>query len=343
MPKDSAQQSAVSSFIKAQIHIIQVRLSFINKEAMKQITKRTTLPRFEEKSKVRTSELISKAERVIASMKSPARQHGLHARFGILLMGLNALCLGTAPAWSQESDIAKQAQNPIARLISVPIENDFNPNTGPYKEDSYVLQMKPVIPVSLSKDWNLITRAIIPIIQTPDPAIGINGAAGLGDINLSLFLSPAKVGRIIWGAGPIVSFPTASDDILGSGKVSAGPTVVALRSQGHWLYGALVYNLFSVGGPSSRADVNQMLTQPFVNYNLRRKWYLTSSPYVTANWEKIRSDRWTVPVGGGVGKIVRVEKLPLNIYGQLFRNVKSPDGTTDWSARLQVQLLFPKK
>jgi hypothetical protein len=110
---------------------------------------------------------------------------------------------------SQNSDIAKQAQNPIARLISVPFENDFNPNTGPNKEDSYVLQMKPVVPVSLSKDWNLITRTIIPVIQTPDPAPGVNGASGLGDISLSLFLSPARVSRIIWGAGPIVSFPTA--------------------------------------------------------------------------------------------------------------------------------------
>ena len=310
---------------------------------MRQTRKGTLVRRSEEKAKIKTDESLSKIERVIVSAKPTTRQSGFHAAFGILLIGLSALSLGIAPAWSQSSDIAKQAQNPIARLISVPFENDFNPNTGPNKEDSYVLQMKPVVPVSLSRDWNLITRTIIPVIQTPDPAPGVNGASGLGDISLSLFLSPVKVGRIIWGAGPIVSFPSASDHILGSGKLSVGPTVVALRNQGHWLYGALVYNLFSVGGPVSRSDVNQMLMQPFVNYNLRHKWYLTSSPYVTANWEKIRNDRWTVPVGCGVGKIVRAGTLPLNIYGQLFQNVKSPDGTTDWSARLQVQLLFPKK
>jgi hypothetical protein len=325
------------------MHVIQGRLSCIDKEAMKRTAKRTALLRPEEKYKTRAGESLSKVAKVIASTKPAARQLGFRATFGILLIGLSAVSLSIAPAWSQESDIAKQAQNPIARLISVPFENDFNPNTGSYKEDSYVLQIKPVVPISLSKDWNLITRTIIPVIQTPDPAPGVNGASGLGDISLSLFLSPAKVGRLIWGAGPIVSFPTASDDILGSGKLSVGPTVVGLRSEGHWLYGALVYNLFSVGGPRGRSDVNQMLMQPFVNYNLRRKWYLTSSPYVTANWEKIRSDRWTVPVGGGAGKIVRAGKLPLNIYGQLFRNVKSPAGTTDWSARLQVQLLFPKK
>jgi hypothetical protein len=247
-----------------------------------------------------------------------------------------------AAACSQESE-AKQAQNPIARLISVPLENDFNPQTGPNKEDGYVLQMKPVVPLNLSRDWNLITRTIIPVIQTPDPVPGIQGAAGLGDISLSLFLSPAKAGPVIWGAGPIVSFPTASDDALGTKKLSVGPTVVVLRSQGHWLYGTLVYNVFSVAGPAARSDVSQMLMQPFVNYNLRRRWYLTTSPYVTANWEKRRNERWTVPLGGGVGKIVHLEKLPVNVYAQLFRNVETPDGTTDWSARLQVQFLFPKR
>jgi hypothetical protein len=241
------------------------------------------------------------------------------------------------------SDIAKQAQNPIARLISVPLENDFYPQTGINKEDSYVLEMKPVVPFSLSKDWNLITRTIIPIIQTPDPAPGVNGATGLGDVQLSLFLSPAKVGPVIWGAGPVVSFPTATESILGTKKVSVGPTVVVLRSQGHWLFGSLVQNLFSVAGPSGRPDVNQMLLQPFVNYNLKHKWYLTSSPIITANWEIRPDERWVVPVGGGVGKIVHFGKLPVNMYTQFFRNVDRPDGTSHWSARFQMQFLFPKK
>jgi hypothetical protein len=108
------------------------------------------------------------------------------------------------------------------------------------------------------------------------------------------------------------------------------------------LYGTLVNNAFSVAGPSARPDVNQMLMQPFVNYNMRHGWYLVSSPILTANWEKSRNDRWTVPVGGGAGKIVHFEKLPVNIHTQLFRNVESPNGTTHWSARLQVQFLFPK-
>jgi hypothetical protein len=262
---------------------------------------------------------------------------------------MSILSRGVVPARAQESsaqgtsEIAKQAQNPIASVISVPIENDFNPQTGINKEDSYVLQFKPVVPFKLSNDWNLITRTVVPIIQVPELAPGVNGTTGLGDIQTSLFFSPAKVGKVIWGAGPVISLPTATEDILGTKKVSIGPTAVALRIQGHWLFGALVQNLFSVAGPSARRDVNQMLMQPFVNYNMRHGWYLTSSPVITSNWEANSNNRWTVPVGGGVGKIVHFGKLPVNTYAQLFRNVERPDGTTSWSARFQMQFLFPKK
>jgi hypothetical protein len=139
----------------------------------------------------------------------------------IILISSTVLIAGIQPTRAQESsNIAKQAQNPIARLISVPVENDFNHQTGINKEDSYVLQFKPVVPLRLSKDWNLITRTIVPVIQVPDPAPRVNGTTGLGDVNLSLFLSPAKAGRVIWGVEPIVSFPTATEDILGTKKLS---------------------------------------------------------------------------------------------------------------------------
>jgi|HubBroStandDraft_6_1064221.scaffolds.fasta_scaffold469088_1 hypothetical protein len=283
-------------------------------------------------------------EGMTRSVKLLVRCPEFRLAFWITLAALSALFNSVLPACAQEpSDMAKQAQNPIARLISVPIENDFNPHTGKNKEDSYVLQMKPVVPIKLSDDWNLITRTIIPVAQVPDLAPGVNGATGLGDIQTSLFLSPTKVGPVIWGAGPVISVPTATQDILGTKKLSVGPTVVALRSQGHWLFGTLVQNLFSVAGPKERADVNQMLMQPFVNYNLRHGWYLTSSPIITSNWERHSDQRWTVPVGGGVGRIVHFGKLPVNMYTQLFRNAERPVGTTSWSARFQMQFLFPKR
>jgi hypothetical protein len=275
--------------------------------------------------------------------KASVRRISIRTICEIILMSFTIIAGAQSTRAQESSNIAKQAQNPIARLISVPFENDFNPQTGIKKDDSYVLQMKPVVPFKLSNDWNLITRTIIPVIQVPDLTSRISGVTGIGDVSLSLFLSPTKASHIIWGVGPIVSIPTASENILGTKKLSIGPTAVVLRSQGHWLFGTLVNNVFSVAGPSARADVNQMVMQPFVNYNFRHGLYLTSSPIVTADWEKQRSERWVVPVGGGVGKIVRVGALPVNMYTQFFSNVEHPQGTTNWSARFQVQLLFPKK
>jgi hypothetical protein len=251
----------------------------------------------------------------------------------------------TAKTEQESSDIAKTAENPIAHVISEPLENDFYPQTGINKENEYVLEMKPVVPIPLSRDWNLITRTIIPVIQTPELVPGINGTSGLGDIQESLFFSPTKVGLggIIWGAGPAISAPTATEPIYGTGKTSIGPTLVVLKSQGPWLFGSLAQNLWSVeAGPKERPAVNQMLLQPFVNYNLPHKWYLTSSPIITANW-KLDDGRWLVPVGGGVGKIVRFGKVPVNVYGQFFGNAEYPNGTSKWSARFQMQFLFPRK
>ncbi len=258
-------------------------------------------------------------ETAFASASAFIRLLAFPAIYGVVLMTLIALFGAVLPTRAQESsEIAKQAQNPIANLISVPIENDFNPQTGVNKDDSYVLQMKPVVPITLSNDWILISRTIIPVIQVPDLAPGVNGTTGLGDVQESLFLSPKKAGPVIWGAGPAISFPTATQSILGTKKVSIGPNIVVLRSQGHWLFGTLVQNLWSVAGPSSRPDVNQMVLQPFVNYNLRHGWYLTTSPILTANWEAKSDQRWTVPVGGGVGRIIHIGKQPVNLYTQFL-------------------------
>lgn len=300
----------------------------------------TCVPRFVES-------ISGNSRRPTADGCRPPQQQCRRSQFQKPLLAIAAtsmLWLLTPTIWAQESsEMAKQAQNPIANLISVPIENDFSPHTGINKEDSYVLELKPVVPFRLSDQWTLITRTIIPVIQVPDLAPGVPATTGLGDVNVSLFLSPAKAGPVIWGAGPIISFPTATADILGTKKTSAGPTVVVLRSHGHWLFGALVNNLSSVAGPSARANVNQMLMQPFANYNLKHGWYLTSSPIITANWEVNSNQRWTAPVGGGAGKIVRFGKQPVNMYAQVFRNAERPDGTSSWSVRFQAQLLFPKK
>jgi hypothetical protein len=206
--------------------------------------------------------------------------------------------------------LAKLAQNPIANLISIPFQNNFNFGVGPNNVCQYNLNFQPVIPFSLSKDWNLITRWITPIINLPSPAPGVRSAFGLGDLNPSFFLSPANPGKIIWGFGPTTTLPTASDPMLGAGKYSLGPSAVALRIQGHWLFGLLVNNQWSVGGWGPR-NLNNFLAQPFCNYNLPKGWYLTSAPVITADWNAPHRDMWTFPMGAGVGKIVKLGGKPL--------------------------------
>ncbi len=253
---------------------------------------------------------------------------------------------GSAGGGETESEntaaLAKAAQNPVAKLISVPLQNNFNFGVGPNDVMQYVLNIQPVIPITLSEDWNLITRTVMPIISQASPAPGVPSAAGLGDINPSFFLSPAKAGKLIWGVGPTFTFPTATDSLLGAGKWSAGPTVVALTMPGKWVLGALANNQWSYAGWGTRS-VNQMLLQYFINYNLPHGWYLTSSPIITADWEADNDNRWTIPFGGGVGKIQRLGKLPVNFQLGAYWNAETPkDFGADWQLRFQMQLMFPK-
>jgi len=291
------------------------------------------------------------------------RQHSLTIFFFITIIGLGIL-FRAALAWpleqvtsrqapgspspatdarteweEEESDLAKKTQNPVSDLISLPIQSNLNFGYGSRDNTQLIVNIQPVIPFKLHSEWNLITRTIVPLIDQPIP----DRKFGLGDIQLSLFLSPSRPGRFIWGAGPILQFPTATSNQLGSGKWSAGPTAVGLYMTGPWVVGALANNLWSFAGESDRASVNQFLVQPFINYNLPRGWYIGMSPIITANWKADRAgDVWTVPVGAGAGKILRIGKLPLNVQSAAFYNVARPTVGPDWSLRLQVQFLFPR-
>ena len=261
-----------------------------------------------------------------------------------------ALTILSVPAFSHAvraeekstQDLAKAAQNPIADLISLPLQNNINFGVGPGDDVQNVLNIQPVIPVSLSENWNLITRTIAPVIYQPELVMGYGSEFGLGDINTTLFFSPAKSGKILWGVGPTFSFPTASDRVLGTDQWSAGPSAVALTIRGPWVVGALANNLWSYAGEDDREGLNQFLLQYFINYNLPQGWYISSAPIVTANWKADSGNTWTVPFGGGVGKIFRIGKQPMNAQVQAFYNAVKPDNGPDWTLRLQLQFLFPK-
>ena len=258
----------------------------------------------------------------------------------LVLAGIVQICAAGA-ADDSNTELAKKTQNPVADLISVPLQNNFNFSAGPKDATIYVLNVQPVIPLKLTEDWNLITRTIMPIINQPSLFEGGESAFGLGDLNPTFFLSPAKPGKLIWGVGPTFTLPTATDSRLGTSKWSMGPAAVALSIQGPWVFGALANQQWSFAGWGD-TDVSAMLIQPFVNYNLPDGLYLVSAPIITANWEASSGDKWTVPVGGGVGKLFKLDKLPINTQLQAFYNVERPQLAADWQLRFQLQFLFPK-
>lgn len=253
--------------------------------------------------------------------------------------------------------LAQKSQNPISDMISLPFQNNFNFRAGPGKDFQNVLNIQPVIPVHLNEDLNMITRAIIPIIHQPEmePCIppmvpiiiqpvmepGLGSKDGMGDIQFSAFFSPAKSKKFIWGVGPVLRFPTGTTEALRTRKWSAGPTGVVLVIDGPWVAGALVQNVWSYAGESRHGHVSEFLFEPFVNYNLCDGWYLASSPIITANWAADRSsDRWTIPVGGGIGKIIKIGKQPLNVSLRTYHNIVRPRNGPTWTLQLTVALLF---
>ena len=249
-------------------------------------------------------------------------------------------------------DLSAAAQNPIASNISVPFENTIGLGAGPDDATSWGMNIQPVLPVPMG-NVNIITRPIIPLLFTPGlveglpviggEPVGFGDTFGLGDINVTSFISPAKSKPVIWGIGPSLTLPTATDDLLGSGRWSLGPSLVALTIRKPWLVGVLTRHLWSFAGDSDRAAVNQSLLQPFVNYNFDGGWYLMTAPVFTVDWNAPSSERWVVPVGGGAGRIFKIGRQPVNLNLQAYYNVERPDTAPDWTIRCSLQFIFPKK
>jgi hypothetical protein len=260
-----------------------------------------------------------------------------------------------ATAANDTDTLAKATQNPVANLISVPLQNNTNFGVGDFNRTQNVLNIQPVIPKRISEDWMLITRIIQPIVWQPYATQNAGGQAGFGDMNPTFFLSPAKPGKLIWGVGPAMVFPTATSTDLGQGKLSFGPSVVALVQPGHWTLGFLVNNVWSVAGSPHRPSVNQMTLQYFITYNLKKGWNINSGPIVTANWhnkatgeaanggDTTAGGRWTIPFGGGIGRVTRMGFQPVNISANFYANAVHPPGASSWGLRLQLALLFPQK
>ena len=253
----------------------------------------------------------------------------------------------TPAAAANSDELRKEAQNPVASLISVPVQDNANTGISPGYRTQNVLNIQPVIPLKVNDDWNMIIRWITPIIYQPLPApspFPQVGVSGLGDMQPTFLFSPRKPHKIIWGVGPIFQLPTATSQYLGQGKLALGPNIVLLVMPGHFVMGVLVNNIWSVAGSGSRTDVNQLLIQYFVNYNMKKGWYLTTQPIVTANWNTTSTSGgvWTAPFGGGVGRIMKLGFQPVNINVQAYGNAVHVPGASPWGVRATFALLFPK-
>lgn len=264
---------------------------------------------------------------------------------GLLLFTLPGY--GTA---SDEQELAKTSQNPVGNMISLPFE--YYHYDGMANDSSAdALIAKPVYPVSLG-DLNLINRFIIPYLgidardaETDLSTMVIPASSGkesgFGNIQYQGFLTAAEPGKVIYGLGPVFEFPSNSSG-LGSDKWSGGLAALALTMPGKWVLGALVQNMWSFAGPSDEPDVNKFTFQYFLNYNIANGWYLTSSPIFSADWEASSDEQWTVPMGGGFGKLVRFGNQPVDFKLQAFSYLETPEGGPDWSLQFAVKFLFPK-
>jgi hypothetical protein len=259
---------------------------------------------------------------------------------------LAALAIASADAWAQQSEeeIAKAAQNPVAAMISLPLQYNYDQNIGPLEDGhkSYI-NVQPVIPFSLNEDWNLISRTIVPVIWQSDLFPGAGSQSGIGDTTASLFFSPKKPtsGGWIWGVGPVFYLPTASDDLLGADKWGAGPTAVFLKQEHGFTYGALMNHIWSVGGDSDRADISNTFLQPFFSYTTKTHTTFAVNTESSYNWE---TENWSVPIDLLVKQLVKVGEQRLQLTAGARYWADSPDniGPQGWGARFEVSFLFPK-
>ena len=270
----------------------------------------------------------------------------------LLCSGLLVVCLfdvslayAQPPAAEEEdkAELAKKLSNPIADLVSLPFQLNWEQGVGPDDQTRFILNIQPVMPFSLSPDWTMIARVIVPLVSQPPLTADGVPAFGVGDILTSLFFSPAKSGKFMWGAGPAISLPSSAFETIGSEKWSIGPTVVILKQTGPWTFGALWNQIWSFAGNKVRGDVNQMFLQPFLAYNTKNLYTFTLQSESTANWNA-DGDTWTVPINVVVSKLSSFGPFPASFAIGVGAFAASPDvGGADWKLRAALTILLPRK
>ncbi|HKP48982.1 MAG TPA: hypothetical protein VJU17_03125, partial [Gemmatimonadales bacterium] len=260
---------------------------------------------------------------------------------GILMAMMPSALHPQAPKDDPNTALAKATQNPVADLISLPFQFNFNTGGGFEDRTFFLLNFQPVIPVKgLLQRWNIIARTIIPYVSMP---VGATRQGGLGDIQGQFFFTPAKPGGLIWGVGPQFSVPTATADAVATGSWALGPTGLVLKSSGPWVAGALINNVWTFADQGDAPEVNQFLLQLFINYNFGKGWALASAPIITANWDAPNGEEWTVPLGLGFSRTTAFNNRPMTIGVQYYHNVEHPTASAADVLRVQISLLYPPR
>jgi hypothetical protein len=265
------------------------------------------------------------------------------ALWSLVLGGCFLLSNSSTYAAEEHGELAQKLANPIANLISVPLQLNYDENIGIDDEGSkYLLNVQPVIPFSIGEDWNIITRTIFPLVNNNDIPVDGAGESGLGDIVASQFFSPKNVTSRgwTWGVGPIWLLPSATDETLGGEKWGLGPTGVALKQLGPWTYGILANHLWSFAGEDERSDINSTYVQPFASFVTKTHTTLALSTESTYDWEQ---EEWSVPVICTLAQMIKIGKLPMQISLAAKYWADSPEnGPEGWGGRIQFTFIFPR-
>lgn len=271
------------------------------------------------------------------------RKSRIYKLCGVVLGGYLLLSCPSIFAEEEKGGLAKQLANPIANLISVPLQLNYDENIGSDDEGSkYLLNIQPVIPFSIGADWNIITRTIFPLVDNNDIPFDGEGESGLADIVASQFFSPKKVTSRgwTWGVGPVWLLPSATDETLGGEKWGLGPTGVALKQHGPWTYGMLANHIWSFAGEDGRSDISSTYVQPFASFVTKTHTTFALSTESTYDWEH---EEWSVPVIFTLAQMFKIGKLPMQISLGAKYWADSPDsGPEGWGGRLQLTFIFPK-
>jgi hypothetical protein len=246
---------------------------------------------------------------------------------------------GQTPYYTGDAALAQALNNPLANLISVPFQNNFDYGGGRGSAFRYTLNVQPVIPFALNENWNLITRTILPFQHVE--RVFPEHENGFGDVVQSFFLSPSRpVNGITWGVGPVLLYPTATNGMIGARQWGAGPTGVVLKQSGPWLFGTLANHLWSMGGVTDgRARVNATFLQPFVTYTFPSQTTLFLNTEALYDWT---SENWLVPINAGVNQLVRIGGQAVQLGAGIRYFAESPAGGPDWGFRLNLTFVFPR-